>query len=170
MYCISFTPPSDRPWKEVALSFCMKTQEKRTYLRGKSLHMKCHDSERSVSRSSHFSPYIPLPSTISNVGVGHALYECMFIHNPNKICHILLLGRFYGMIFEPLGRVIYFDTVFGKSAPISPFVVAGTSQLRNHPSVDTCIRRSLESWRPHGLQETKHTNYIPIFAVNFAIC
>lgn len=154
MSCISFTPLTDRPWTEVALPFYKWTQEKRTYLRGKILLMKSHDSEHSASQSSHFSHYVPLRGTISNLGVGQALYECMFIQNPNKICHIFLFGRFHGMIFVPLWRVIYFDTIFGKSAPISPFFVAGASQICNHLSVDICIRGSLESWRPHGLQET----------------
>lgn len=141
---------SHRPCKEEALPFCKWTHRKRAYLRGKILHMTSHDSEHSASQSPHSSYYIPLPDTISNLGVRQALYECMFIHNPNKMYHILPLGRFHGMVFVPLWRVIYFDTLFGKSSPISPFFVAGDPQFPNHPSFDAWINGSLESWRPHG--------------------
>lgn len=143
------TPPTD-PVKKKHSHFASGPTEKRAYLRGKIVHMKSHDLEHSASRSPHSSHYIPLPVTISNLGVRQALYECMFIHSRNKVCYVLPLGRFHGMIFVPLWRVIYFDTLIGKSAPISPFFVSGAPQFHNRPSFDTWINGSLESWRPHG--------------------
>lgn len=120
--------------------------------------MMSHNLEHSASQSPYSTGYIPLPGTLVNLEVRQALYECMFTQSPNKMCHILPLGRFHGRWLFLSGELHILIPLMESQLQYlhSLFLVFLSFSNAHH-----LIPGSMDRWNPGGpmeLQETRHTN------------